>query len=94
MNLFRFACFLSFIVLSLASTDQQHSWSHHAYLDPHEKYFLQWKFNDAQREITFQVEVETLGWIGFGLTASGGMKGSDMIIGWVEDSGRAFFHVR
>jgi hypothetical protein len=64
-------------------------------LDPYAKYNLYWNNNHINNTIIFIAEVQTRGWIGFGLSPNGGMKNSDIIIGWVSDSdGKAFFHVR
>ena len=40
-----------------------------------------------------QAHVEALGYIGFGISPNGGMTGSDVVIGWVNDDGNAVFHV-
>ena len=34
------------------------------------------------------------GWVGWGLSAKGGMKGSDMVMGWVDNSGNNHFQDR
>ncbi|GFO17707.1 DBH-like monooxygenase protein 1 [Plakobranchus ocellatus] len=46
-------------------------------------YTLYWKFNNTH--ITFEMVVRTNGWVGFGISPSGAMKSSDVIIGWVKD---------
>lgn len=43
-------------------------------------------------EITFEVQVKTLGYIGFGFSPDGQRAGSDIVIGWV-DRGQTYFHV-
>ena len=43
--------------------------------------------------LTFQVHVEALGYIGFGISPNGGMTGADVVIGWVLDDGTPVFHV-
>ncbi len=35
----------------------------------------------------------TTGWIGFGLSPSGEMEGSDVVIGGVDPQGQAYFQV-
>ncbi len=69
-------------------------WTHSAWLDHHKKFHLKWRFDDKLENITFKTEVQTLGWVGFGLSPNGGMANSDIVIGWVFDSGQSFFHVR
>ncbi len=96
MNFYNHIFILSSIAFStsLSHHGQNEHFTHHTFLDPRDKYFLQWKFDENRKEITFQVEVETLGWVGFGLSPSGGMQGSDIVIAWVDDAdGKAFFHV-
>ncbi|ROT85645.1 dopamine beta hydroxylase [Penaeus vannamei] len=41
------------------------------------------------QEVTFEIHARTLGWLGFGFSSSGGMRGSDILIAWVKD-GEAF----
>lgn len=43
-------------------------------------------------EITFEIQVRTLGYIGFGFSPDGQRAGSDLVIGWVSD-GKTYFHV-
>lgn len=43
-------------------------------------------------EITFEIQVRTLGYIGFGFSPDGHRAGSDIVIGWV-DHGQTYFHV-
>jgi hypothetical protein len=69
-------------------------WSHQLWLDPYEKFSLKWNISDEEKIITFLCEVETKGWIGLGLSPNGGMKGSDLIIAWINDeNGQIYFHV-
>jgi hypothetical protein len=56
---------------------------HSLTLNEDKKYKVFWKFDNET--ITFEVHVETLGWVGFGLSPGGGMRGSDVVIGWVKD---------
>ncbi len=59
------------------------------------EYYLYWNFSKAADSIQFGVRVKTTGWIGFGLSPSGQMVGSDVIIGWIDDQeGTDYFHVR
>ena len=59
------------------------------------RYELYWNFNSEAGTIYFAVRVHTTGWVGFGLSPSGQMPGSDVVIGWVDDNtGRVHFEVR
>nr|QII19197.1 dopamine beta-hydroxylase [Sinonovacula constricta] len=61
-------------------------------LDSNGNYVLFWNFNSAH--VTFEVHVQTTGWVGFGLSENGNMFPSDVVIGWVDDSGNAHFSDR
>ena len=55
-------------------------------------YTLHWNFSVADEMIAFGVNVSTNGWVGLGISPTGGMINSDVAIGWVNDEGQAFFH--
>ena len=56
-------------------------------------YTLHWNFSIADETITFGVNVSTNGWVGLGISPTGGMTNSDVAIGWVNDEGQVFFQV-
>ena len=58
-----------------------------------EEYVLYWTTNHQSKQIEFAVNVSTAGWVGFGLSPNGQMPGSDVVIGWVDNSGKVIFHV-
>ncbi|XP_035534420.1 DBH-like monooxygenase protein 2 homolog [Morone saxatilis] len=60
------------------------------YLDQNHMVCLKWGFDDVQGEITFKLVVNTTGWVGFGFSTNGGMKGSDIVIGGLGPSGSYF----
>jgi len=49
-------------------------------------------FNETSVSIFFQVQ--TRGYIGLGFSPSGGMKGADIIIGWIDEGGKPYISVR
>ncbi len=59
-----------------------------------EGYMLHWGFDVDAQTIRFAVRVSTIGWVGLGLSPNGGMPNSDIVIGWVNDQGQTFLHVR
>lgn len=63
------------------------------YLDREHQVCLKWGFDDLQGHITFQLVVNTTGWVGFGFSPNGDMQGSDLVIGGVDSSG-TYFAVR
>ncbi|CAL8072119.1 unnamed protein product [Orchesella dallaii] len=64
------------------------------FLDPQGKYRLEW-FTDWNRKIvTFNVTVQTRGYVGLGLTNNGKMSGADVVIGGVKPNGKTYFSDR
>ena len=58
-----------------------------------EVYTLHWGFDVEAQTIRFAVNVSTTGWVGLGLSPTGGMPNSDVVIGWVNQGGQAFLQV-
>ena len=58
--------------------------------DQGQYYGFHWNFSIASGTIHFAVNVSTGGWIGFGVSPTGQMPGSDVVIGWVADSGNLY----
>ena len=54
---------------------------------------LYWTVDWNIEAVSFAVEAETTGWVGFGFSGSGQMAGSDIVIGWVKDN-RGYLKVR
>lgn len=52
-------------------------------------YYLYWNYNKT--DVVFEIQVKTTGWAGFGLSPNGGMEGSDVIVTWVDKSGKVNF---
>lgn len=65
-------------------------WSHSAMLSP--DYRLLWSLGPGPQDITFELQVRTLGYVGFGFSKDGRVAGADMIVGWV-DKGQVYFQV-
>ena len=72
------------------SLEPSESFPYNATIDADGKYTLFWKFNAT--DITFEVHVQTFGYVGFGLSSNGKMFPSDVVVGWVK-SGVAHFKV-
>ncbi len=49
------------------------------------QYVLFWKLIGSD-EIQFEAHCKTTGWVGLGLSPSGGMTGADIAIGWVTNN--------
>lgn len=77
-------------VLCLVNFVKAARWSHSAMLSP--DYRLLWSLGPGPQDITFELQVRTLGYVGFGFSKDGRMAGSDMVVGWV-DQGQVYFQV-
>ena len=76
------AAFRSAVYANLLS-----EYAHHVVLDAEEKMKLFWIIDWDTETVSFAIEAETSGWVGFGFsTRSGQMIGSDVVIGWVKDN--------
>ncbi|CAH3032072.1 unnamed protein product [Pocillopora meandrina] len=88
-------CLLIFVCLAKSSIiDLTSGHSFFAALDESQKVKLYWNVDTAKKEISFTVEAQTTGWVGFGIsTGQGKMQGADIVIGWVKD-GKTYFKDR
>ncbi|KAI5627751.1 DBH-like monooxygenase protein 1-like isoform X1, partial [Silurus asotus] len=77
--------FLSFSLMCAQQPEYQHS----AALDVQGRYILRWRSDG--RSIFMELEVQTRGYIGFGLSPTGGMASSDIIFGGIAD-GKPYLH--
>ena len=75
----------------LASSQQVQGLQWDNSVDMDEEFRLLWNIKGS--EITFEVQVATLGYVGIGFSPNGAMDNADMAIGWV-DQGQAYFQVR
>ncbi|XP_069462783.1 DBH-like monooxygenase protein 1 [Ambystoma mexicanum] len=62
---------------------------HGATLDAQGRFQVRWGREPGGR-IAFLLEVQTLGYVGFGLSPNGGMASSDMVIGGVKEDGQPY----
>ncbi|XP_071518366.1 DBH-like monooxygenase protein 1 homolog [Panulirus ornatus] len=59
-------------------------------LDQKGRYVMLW--TPQENDIIIEVQVATAGYVGLGFSPKGGMKGADIVMGWVDDSGRVMLH--
>lgn len=86
-SLLSFAC-------SAHDNNLEEEYTFHRELDPSGHYVLYWRFNLSTETIHFAVDVETEGWVGFGISPTGRMPGSDVVMGWIDDrTGEPHFNV-
>lgn len=62
-------------------------------LDLNGKVWLAWEYDDATGLVTFEMEVETTGFVGLGISPTGGMTGADIFIAGVDPEGTAYYSV-
>ncbi|CAG0896875.1 unnamed protein product [Darwinula stevensoni] len=72
------------------SLPSANGWEREETLDYDEKVHLSWTPDVRAGVIEFEYAVRTLGWVGLGFSSSGGMRDSDVVMGWVKD-GKVFF---
>ena len=60
-------------------------------LDVAQTFLVAWQQTETQ--ITFEIQVKTRGYVALGLSPNGAMKGSDIVVGWVNDDGTAVLQV-
>lgn len=65
---------------------------HRAVMDHRGAYVMLW--TPFQDKIIIEVQVATLGYVGLGFSPTGGMKGADVVIGWVDAQGQLHFQDR
>ncbi|KAJ1154614.1 hypothetical protein NDU88_007357 [Pleurodeles waltl] len=65
---------------------------HSAVLDPQGHFLVHWGRQGDR--ITFLLEVQTLGYVGFGLSTTGAMASADLVIGGVRQDGKPYLQVR
>lgn len=63
------------------------------FLDPSRAVFLRWDFDYEAEIITFELQVQTTGWIGLGITDRYTFVGSDLVVGGVLPNGNVYFSV-
>ena len=79
---------------AIAKGDLSSEFTNSAALDEAEKLTLYWSVDWNARSISFAVEAQTTGWVGFGIsTGRGQMIGADIVIGGVIDNGNQYFSV-
>lgn len=76
------------LVTANECSSNEFQWDHSVDLD--ENFRLLWKVKDP--DIIAEVQVKTLGYIGFGFARSEHIYGADMVIGWVDNK-HTFFQV-
>ncbi|XP_042889307.1 DBH-like monooxygenase protein 1 [Penaeus japonicus] len=65
---------------------------HWAILDQRGNFHMFW--TPGEKDIVFEIQVATRGYVGLGFSPNGGMKNADITLGWVDDQGIVHAHDR
>ncbi|XP_021953168.2 DBH-like monooxygenase protein 1 [Folsomia candida] len=84
MHLKLFILLLLALVSAHAKNSRLGNFQNREQLDSQGKVFLGWEFDLETNLITFEMEVETTGWVGLGISPSGSMVGADIFIAGVN----------
>ena len=63
-------------------------------MDSDGRYTMFYDYVAERSTLRFAVLVQTTGWIGLGISPNGQMPASDVVIGWVDQSGTPFLQVK
>uniref|UniRef100_A0A3B5L8J8 Monooxygenase, DBH-like 1, like n=1 Tax=Xiphophorus couchianus TaxID=32473 RepID=A0A3B5L8J8_9TELE len=84
-------CFVSILLALMAgSRATDYNLPFMEYLDNGNLVHLKWGFDNVQGNITFQLTVNTTGWVGFGFSPRGDMDDADIVMGGLESNGSYF----
>ncbi|XP_042889305.1 DBH-like monooxygenase protein 1 [Penaeus japonicus] len=65
---------------------------HSAVLDQRGNFHMLW--TPREKDIAIEIQVATHGYVGLGFSPNGGMKGADIVLGWVDSQGNLHAHDR
>eukprot|EP01084_Bolivina_argentea_P252419 423684_1 len=81
----------------IISTANYQPWTdyfdHSTYIDANSDYRMYWSVLEDDK-IEIGLEVDTLGWVGFGISTNGLMINSDIVMGWINDEGQVLLQNR
>ncbi|XP_050737020.1 DBH-like monooxygenase protein 1 [Eriocheir sinensis] len=68
------------------------AYQHTATLDQRGDFVMRW--TPEEESLRVEIQVATKGWAGLGFSPSGGMRGADITLGWVDSHGELHVHDR
>ncbi|XP_012063629.1 PREDICTED: MOXD1 homolog 2 [Atta cephalotes] len=80
----------TFLLLLVINGVVSVEWKHSAVLD--NNFLVLW--TPDEKDVTFEIQVKTLGYVGLGFTKDDGRAGADMVIGWVDNNGQVHLQDR
>jgi hypothetical protein len=63
-------------------------------LDDDGQIVLAWEANHETEQVVFEIEANTTGYVGFGISPQGSMAGADIFIAGVFPNGTSYYSVR
>ena len=87
------ALFLVQLVTAHTHDELSEQYTYNVQLDSEGRYTMFYSYDEDLRILRIAVLVQTTGWIGLGISPNGQMPGSDVVMGWVDGSGRGFLQV-
>ena len=75
--------------LLYAYSEWDDQFDHNTYVTPDENFLIYWTTDIIECKIEFGLVVETSGWAAIGISSTGGMSKSDMVVGYIDDNGDA-----
>ena len=75
------------------SDELSEQYTYNVQLDNEGHYTMFYSYDAELSILRIAVLVQTTGWIGLGISPNGQMPGSDVVMGWVDESGQAFLQV-
>ena len=73
------------------NVDEDSDYTHQEILE--DWYTVAWKVDMESEVITFKIQAQTEGYVGFGINSYGGMRGGDMLIAGVFSNGSSYLWV-
>jgi len=87
-----FVCLLKYSHVQSLPPPPTETYANSKILVENDTYILFWNYNKT--DITFELQVKTTGWAGFGISPNGDMTNSDVILFWVNSNGTSNFTQR
>lgn len=80
-------CLVGGLTVDLSALPAYHApaHTHQSVLDPDGVFTVLWTPNLTKQEVVWEIHARTRGWLGFGFSSNGGMRGADIITAWVRD---------
>lgn len=89
MTLDKIVRYLGLLAFLWACPGSSIEWKYSYYLD--NNFLVLW--TPGENDVTFEIQVKTLGYVGLGFTRNDRIEEIDIVIGWVDDNGQVHLQV-